>query len=117
LWQRPFKLNVGLGADLPQASLGLKGQSDNEIKTDGLHSTGERVWESLAATGENARWSTAHLVRHKDRYFINNDRGDLILAKLSPKGYEELARTPLIKPTSRPGNRREREFVCPSLTK
>ncbi len=163
-WQQPFKANVGLavgtpvhdgarlfvsafyngplmmqlGGTKPEASLAWKGQSDSEIKTDGLHSlistpvidgdyvygvcsygllrclnarTGERVWETLAATQENARWSTAHIVRHKDRYFFNTDRGDLILARLSPKGYEELSRTPLIKPTSRPGNRREREFV------
>ncbi|MBI3207322.1 MAG: pyrrolo-quinoline quinone, partial [Candidatus Solibacter usitatus] len=65
----------------------------------------------MRVTGENARWSTAFLVRHKDRYFINNDKGELILAKLSPRGYEELSRTQLIKPTGKSGNRREREFI------
>jgi hypothetical protein len=45
-------------------------------------------------------------VRHGDRYFINNDRGDLILARLTPAGYQEIGRTALIKPTSNPGNRR-----------
>ena len=33
--------------------------------------------------------------------------GDLIIARLSPQGYHEVGRTPLIKPTSTPGNRRE----------
>jgi hypothetical protein len=45
-------------------------------------------------------------VRHGDRFFINNDRGDLIIASLSPTGYREISRTALIKPTSTPGNRR-----------
>lgn len=46
-------------------------------------------------------------MRNGDRFFVNNDRGELILAKLSPKGYQELGRTALIKPTTRSGNRRE----------
>lgn len=115
-----------------------QGKSDSEIKTDGLHSlistpvidgdyiygvcgygqfrclrarTGERIWESPDVTNEKARWSTAILVRNGDRYFINNDRGDLIIASLSPEGYKEISRTKLIKPTAKPGNRRELEFV------
>jgi outer membrane protein assembly factor BamB len=111
-----------------------KGKSDSEISTDGLHavvntpvidgdfiygicsygqfrclrlSTGERVWETLAVTKEKARWASGFIVRQGDRYFINNDRGELIIAKLSPRGYEEISRTPLIKPTSNSGNRRE----------
>jgi hypothetical protein len=47
------------------------------------------------------------IVRNVDRYFINNDRGELIIARLSPNGYHEIGRTHLIKPTSRPGNRRQ----------
>ena len=54
-------------------------------------------------TGEKARWATAFLVRHRDRYFISNDRGELIIARLSPSGYEEISRTHLIAPTSRMG--------------
>src|SRR5436309_8089430 len=86
-----------------------QGKSDSEINTDGLHSlistpvfdgeyiygvcgygqfrclrasTGERVWETQAVTGEKARWTTALIVRHGDRFFINNDHGELIIAKL-----------------------------------
>lgn len=132
-------LMMEMSPDKPEAKIAWKGKSDSEIKTDGLHSlistpvidgdyiygvcsygqfrcldarTGERVWETLDVTNEQARWSTAHLVRHKDRYFINNDRGDLIIARLSPKGYQEISRTALLKPTSKPGNRREKEFVA-----
>lgn len=72
--------------------------------------TGERIWETMDLTKEKARWATAFIVRNGDRYFINNDRGELIIAKLSPRGYEELSRTELLKPTSR-GGRRERGAV------
>ncbi len=52
-------------------------------------------------------WASGLIVRQGDRCFINNDRGELIIAKLSPQGYQEISRTPLIKPTTNPGNRRE----------
>jgi outer membrane protein assembly factor BamB len=116
------------------ASLMWKGKSNNELQTDGLHSTlstpvivgdhiygicsygqfrclrvktGERVWESQALTKERARWATGHIVRNGDRLFVNNDRGDLIIVNPSPAGYQEISRTTLIKPTSPPGNRRQ----------
>jgi outer membrane protein assembly factor BamB len=116
------------------ASMLWKGNSDSEINTDGLHAvvntpvidgdhiygicsygqfrclnlkTGERVWETMEVTREKARWASGFIVRHGDRYFINNDRGELIIAKLSPAGYREISRTALIKPTTNPGNRRE----------
>ena len=69
--------------------------------------TGERVWESAAVVGEKQRWAAAFFVRNGDRYFINNDRGELIIAKLSPEGYEEIDRTQLIEPTSPTARRRE----------
>ncbi len=118
----------------PRGRLRWKGKSGSEIKTDGLHAlistpviagdyiygicsygqlrclnakTGERIWETLAVTKERARWAAGFIVRHGDRYFINNDRGELIIAKLSPAGYREISRTKLIQPTSRVSRRRE----------
>lgn len=135
-YQGPLMLT--LDADRPDADVRWKGSSDSEILTDGLHAvlatpviedgyiygfgsygqlrclvaaTGERVWESQEAIGERARWASAFIVRHEDRYFINTDRGDLVIARLTPKGYEELSRTHLIAPTSQPGNRRELKTV------
>jgi hypothetical protein len=61
----------------------------------------------MDVTKEKARWASGFIVRNGERYFINNDRGELIIARLSPKGYQEISRTLLIKPTSNPGNRRE----------
>jgi len=71
--------------------------------------TGERVWESDEIT-DIARWSAVFLVRNGDRYFVNNDRGELIIAQFSPEGYKEIDRTKLIDPTSnsRFGSRRGR---------
>ena len=65
-------------------------------------SDGSRVWESFKpVTGASGRWANAFLVKHQDRFFIHNEKGELIIAKLNPKGYEEISRVPLIEPTSR----------------
>jgi len=127
-------LMLTLDEKKPAATVLWKGNSDSEIQTDGLHSvlstpvligdyiyglcsygqfrclrakTGERVWESQAVTRERARWAQGLIVRHGDRLFINNDRGELIIMKPSPDGYQEISRTHLLAPTSPPGNRRE----------
>lgn len=127
---RMFRLNT----EEPEAELIWKGNSDSEIDTDGLHSlvttpvvdgdyvygigsyghlrcldakTGKRVWESLELTGENARWASGQIVRRGDRYFINNDRGDLVVAKFSPNGYEEISRVHVMEPTNPSRRRRE----------
>ena len=116
------------------AELLWKGGSDSGVDTDGLHAlmnspvidgdyvygicsygqlrclrlaTGERVWETQAVTREKARNASAFMVRNGDRYFINNDRGELIIARLAPTGYSEISRAFLIRPTSASGGRRE----------
>ena len=63
--------------------------------------TGERVWETFApVTTAEGRWANAFIVKHQDRFFIHNEKGDLIIAKLSPKGYDEISRANLIAPTN-----------------
>ena len=131
-------LMLTLDQDRPGATVAWKGSSKSEIQTDGLHAvlatpiieggyiygicsygqlrglnaeTGERVWETQEATTERRRWVSGFLVQNGDRVFINNDRGKLIIARLSPSGYEEISRAHLITPTSRPGNRRELRHV------
>ncbi len=64
--------------------------------------TGDRLWTSDQMTAQ-ARWGTAFMVRHGDRYFVNNDEGFLMIARFTPQGYEELDRTHLIEPTSASG--------------
>jgi outer membrane protein assembly factor BamB len=60
--------------------------------------TGERVWESLVPTPKS-RWSTIHIVRNGKRMWMFNERGELIIAELSPSGYTEISRAKLIEPT------------------
>src|ERR1035438_276578 len=64
--------------------------------------TGERVWETFQATtsGEPVRWANAFIVKNENRFFLFNEKGDLIIAKFSPRGYEEISRAHLLTPTS-----------------
>jgi outer membrane protein assembly factor BamB len=71
--------------------------------------TGDRLWESLDAVPRN-RWATIHFVRNGDKIWMFNERGQLIIAQLSPKGYREISRAQLIKPTL--GQLPQREGVC-----
>ncbi len=69
--------------------------------------TGERVWESFQpSTGKRpAAWANVFTVKNGDRYFQANDLGDLIIARMSPSGYEEVSRANLIEPTHHVGGR------------
>ena len=60
--------------------------------------TGERVWENTTIM-PRGRWASAHLVQNGEKVWIFNEKGELIISKLSPKGYEEISRAKLIKPT------------------
>jgi hypothetical protein len=63
--------------------------------------TGKRLWETLAATtGQRPLSSaTAFLVKHEDRFFLFNELGDLIIARLTPEKYAEISRAHLLEPT------------------
>ena len=69
--------------------------------------TGERVWETFQATtaGEPVRWANAFIVKNGTRFFLFNEKGDLIIAKLSPRGYEEISRAHLLMPTGEAAGR------------
>ena len=64
--------------------------------------TGKRLWSSTAfLDGKRAKQvATAFIVRQGDRYFLHNDAGELIIAKLSRDGYEEVDRAKILDPTS-----------------
>ena len=69
--------------------------------------TGERVWETFKATtsGEPVRWANAFIVWNGDRFFLFNERGDLIMARMTPLGYEEISRAHLLEPTGNAAGR------------
>ncbi len=73
---------------------------------------GARVWEDLRATGSmkepTERWANAFLIPNGDHFFLPNEKGDLIIARLTPQGYEEISRAHLLQPT---GNAMGRKIV------
>jgi outer membrane protein assembly factor BamB len=75
--------------------------------------TGDRVWEDLTAT-RPARWSNIHMIRRGedggDDIWMFNEEGQLIIARLSPTGFDEISRTQLIEPTT--AQLRQRGGVC-----
>ncbi|MFL5329674.1 MAG: PQQ-binding-like beta-propeller repeat protein [Gemmataceae bacterium] len=96
--------------------------------------TGKRLWETTVPTtgAKPAGSGTAFLVKNGDRYFIFSESGDLIIAKLSPKGYDEVSRWKMLDQTgsafgravvwSHPAfankcvfARNDKEIVCVSL--
>jgi outer membrane protein assembly factor BamB len=151
-----------LRIDSDQPSVLWQSKKVSEKDTDGLHSimstpflvdgyiygvcsygqfrclkadTGERLWETFEpTTGRSERWGNAFLVRHGGRFFLFNEKGDLIIARLSPAGYEEIDRAHLLDPSNAlPGRevvwshpafanrcvyaRNDREIVCASLAR
>ena len=60
---------------------------------------GDRIWESLKAVPKD-RWANIHLVRNADKVWMFNERGELIISRLTPKGFEEISRAQLIEPTT-----------------
>lgn len=97
--------------------------------------TGKRLWETFApVAGKQAGSGTAFLVKNGDRYFIFNEKGELIIAKLTRAKYTEVSKTKLLDPTglvfgrkvvwSHPAYankcifaRNDKEIVCVSLAK
>ena len=129
-------LMMRLSSDRPAARLLWQGSSRSfqPDETDGLHSTattpiirgdhiygvgsggelrglnartGERLWMSTDMTAQEL-YTTAFIVQHRDRFFVNNDEGDLIIARFTPNGYVEVDRTHLIDATSEAGYGSER---------
>jgi outer membrane protein assembly factor BamB len=117
---------VQLEQDKPQAKVLWRRVGESEMKTEALHSIistplflgdhiygvdsygelrclrakdGERVWENLTATPKS-RWSTIHFVQQQDLTWMFNERGELIIARLSPEGFHEISRAKLIEPTT-----------------
>ncbi len=94
---------------------------------------GDRLWTTFEATGgKSARWANAFIVKHEDRFFLPNEQGDLIIARLDRTGYHEIGRSHLVEPTgeaqqrnvvwSHPAfanrcvyQRNDEELVCASL--
>ncbi|XZE21457.1 PQQ-binding-like beta-propeller repeat protein [Pirellulaceae bacterium SH449] len=63
--------------------------------------SGERLWETNNAVGGRLAGSeTAFLVKEGDRFWLFNEKGELIIAKLTPEGYQEIDRAKVIEPSN-----------------
>jgi outer membrane protein assembly factor BamB len=61
----------------------------------------EQLWETPQPMGDRAQRSgTAFIVRQGDRYWLFTDSGELVIARLTPEGYEEIDRAKVIEPTN-----------------
>lgn len=63
---------------------------------------GKRLWQSFQPTTGGKRGAshgTAFLVRNGSRFFLFSETGDLIEAKLTTSGYEELGRFHVLEPS------------------
>lgn len=70
---------------------------------------GKQKWETFAATGGKKGFlATAFIIAQGKRFFLFNDQGDLIIARMTPKGYKEVDRAHLIEPSQ---NARGRQVV------
>ena len=52
-------------------------------------------------TGKSDRWGNVFITPHEDRYFLFNEKGELIIAKLSPEKYTEISRAKILEPTNK----------------
>ena len=71
--------------------------------------TGKKLWFTFKPVigkeeeedFKSAGSGTAFVVKNGDRFFLFAETGDLIIAKLSPKGYEEVSRAKMLEPDRR----------------
>lgn len=113
-----------LGPDLGAPRQIWKRAGASERKTDALHSiimtpfireghvygldsygemrclslaTGDRVWEDTTLLA-NGRWATAHFVQHGDRTWITTEKGEIVIARLTPRGFERVSSAQFLAP-------------------
>ena len=98
--------------------------------------TGKRLWTTSGpVTGKKKQNDgTAFIVMDGDRYFLFNEMGELIIAKLSPEKYEEISRAKILDVTNNAFGRdvlwthpafankclfvrNDKEIICVSLAK
>jgi outer membrane protein assembly factor BamB len=138
-------LVVRLDKEKPEATVLWRGKSNNPAKPDALHAvmttpmvkngyvygvcgngemrcvkaaTGEVAWSDAQATGmvPNALFLTAFMVENGDRYFVLNDLGELLIVKMTPKGYEQIDRVFVLQPTH-DARGREALWSCPAFAR
>jgi outer membrane protein assembly factor BamB len=97
--------------------------------------SGKRLWDGTGPfKGEPKASATAFIVKNGDRFFFFAETGDLVIARLTPKGYEEISRAKVIEQTNNAWGRKvvwsapayadkkafirnDKEIICVDLAK
>jgi outer membrane protein assembly factor BamB len=85
--------------------------------------TGKRLWctfrpvfgEEKLEDFKGGACGTVFVVKNGDRFFLFAETGDLVIAHLTPKGYEEISRTHLLAPTTEAMNHRKAVWTHPAF--
>ena len=120
-------LLVKLGNDYTTAEKVWQRSGESERKTDALHcvmntpviiddfiygvdsygelrclefATGDRIWEDQTAV-KRKRWANIHFVQNRNKIWMFNELGELIISELSPNGFNEISRAKLIEPSKK----------------
>lgn len=135
LWRGNKELGVAGTLNTPFLQGGhIYASGDNGIYRCVNMETGQRVWETTKPTTQAKKhiWANAFTIKNGDRFFLANDLGDLIIAKLTVNGYQEIDRCHLLEPTGKAGGRKmvwshpafankrlyarnDKEIICVSL--
>lgn len=65
--------------------------------------TGDRIWQTNEplATERPLGSGTAFIIKQEENFWMFNERGELLITRMSRSGYEEIDRVQMIEPTNR----------------
>ena len=114
IWRGTPHTSVGCSISTPVVHNGVIYGNDAESGTlvAARVDDGQRLWQTVKpidkdnTRGRGERNATVFIVRNGKQYFLFNDSGELILARLSAEAYGEVSRFAVLKPTNFTGNRR-----------
>ena len=67
---------------------------------------GTKLWETTEPISARPVGNgTAFIVKQADRFWFFNDSGELVIARMTPEGYEEIDRAKVLEPTNKAFNR------------
>jgi len=107
LWQADKRSGVGGQMNIPWIENGhiYAGDLRGTYRCVEL-ATGKRVWETKRIFGDAKVWiGNVFTIKQGSQFFLCSELGDLIIARLTPKGYEEVDRARIIKQTSVTGGK------------
>ncbi len=126
LWRGDMKQKVGLNP--VNMTPFIEGDTIYGVDQPGMLravdlNTGKRLWYTFEPVigkeqeedYKQAGTGTAFLVKNGDRFFVFNELGDLLIAKLSREGYKEIDKAHLVEQTSPPAFGRKVIWTYPAF--